>query len=162
MESLIAFFNKLSEDKIMTLLFTPIISVLLSMNSLLFGLLFLIFIDLLTGIRKTLYKNGIKFNILKSSFWSSIKSYLLRNTWRKSYEYALGIITVIVLESLIIGETHVEILSKTFTISELSVVVPACIEAYSIFENFKAVSGANIIDRLKEFIEYLQKHKKND
>ncbi len=154
MKSLTAFFGKLTYAKKIVLLLTPLISVLISMKAALLGLWFLIFIDLLTGIRKSHYQNKVAFNPLKLSFWITIKSYLLRKTWQKTYEYAIGIITIIVLESLILGQTHIDILDKSFTISELSVVVPACVEVWSIFENFEAVSGKNI---LKKFIDFATK-----
>ena len=152
MKSLITFFGKLTLGKKILLLSAPIISVLVSMKIILLGLWLLIFIDLLTGIRKSLHKNKLKFNPFKAAFWRSIKSYLLRKTWQKTYEYALGIITVIVLESLILGETHIEIMDKIFTISELSAIIPACVEVWSIFENFEAVSGNNILKKLKKYI----------
>ena len=151
MNSLTLFFGRLTYAKKIILLLTPLISILISMKAALLGLWFLIFIDLLTGIRKSHYKSKVPFNPFKLSFWITIKSYLLRKTWRKTYEYALGIITIIVLESLILGETHVDIMSKTFTISELSVVVPACVEVWSIYENFEAVSGSNPLKKFTRF-----------
>lgn len=152
MKSITAFFSQLTLGKKILLVLSPIISILVSMKVLLLGLWLLIFIDLLTGIRKSLHQKKISFNPLKAVFWKSIKSYLLRKTWQKTYEYALGIITIIVLESLILGETHIEVMSKVFTISELSIIVPACVEVWSIFENFEAVSGNNILKKAKKYL----------
>lgn len=152
MKSISAFFKKLTLGKKILLILSPIISILVSMKALLLGLWLLIFIDLLTGIRKNLHQKNIKFNLFKLDFWKSIKSYLLRKTWQKTYEYALGIITVIVLESLILGQTKIEIMDKVFTISELSIIVPACVEVWSIFENFEAVSGNNILKKAKKYL----------
>lgn len=162
MKSLISFFSQMTLGKKILLLLTPIISILISMKAILLGLWILIFLDLLTGIRKSLFQRKVKFNILKKEFWKSIKSYLLRRTWQKTYEYALGIITVIVLESLIVGETHVEIMSKTFTISELSIIIPACVEVWSIFENLEAVSGSNILKIFKDYLTSKKAKIKND
>lgn len=164
MKSIGTFFTKLTSGKKVLLLFCPIISILVSMKVLLLGLWLLIFIDLLTGIRKNLHQKKVKIPTIKEAFWrssknslllflTSIKSYLLRKTWQKTYEYALGIITIIVLESLILGETHIEIMDKVFTISELSVIIPACVEVWSIFENFEAVSGNNILKKIKNHLK---------
>ena len=122
MKSIVTFFTQLTSSKKILLILSPIISILISMKLLLLGLWLLIFIDLLTGIRKNLHQKNIKFNLAKAEFWKSIKSYLLRKTWQKTYEYAFGIITIIVLEGLILGETHIEVMNKVFTISELSII----------------------------------------
>lgn len=162
MKSVTAFFSQLTSGKKILLLLSPIISILVSMKVLLLGLWLLILIDLLTGIRKNLHQKNIKFSLFQANFWKSIKSYLLRKTWQKSYEYALGIITIVVLESLILGETHVEVMNKTFTISELSIIVPACVEVWSIFENFEAVSGNNILKKAKKYLMNKFLKKSND
>ena len=152
MKSLALFFSDFTAGKKILILLAPAIATLTSIKALILALWFLIFIDLLTGIRKSLHEKNISFNIFKAIFWKSVKSYLLLKTWVKWYEYSLGIITLIVLESLVLGETYIEIMDKTFTISEVSVVIPACIEVWSIFENFEAVSGNNILKRLKKYL----------
>lgn len=152
MKSLIEFFSNLTMGKKLLLLTSPIISVIISMKTAIFGLWLLIFFDLLTGIRKSLHLKGISFNPFKIVFWRAIKSYLLRQTWRKTYEYGLGIIIIIIFESLILGATPIALIGKTFTIAELSVLIPAAVEVWSIFENFEAVSGKNILKRIKEFL----------
>ena len=148
MKSLLVFFEKLTVGKKLLLLASPIITLLISMKLILLGLWLLITIDLLTGIRKNLHVQGIKFNPLKYYFWMAIKSYLLRKTWRKTYEYGIGIIVVAILETLILGGTPVSILSKTFSLTELSVVLPAMIEAWSIFENLEGAGGVNLLKRV--------------
>ena len=149
MKSLILFLQKTTVTEKLLLLITPLITIILSMKVALVGLLILILLDLLTGIRKNNYLNKVKFNIFKEQFWVSIKSYLLRKTWRKSYEYGLGIIVIMVFESLIFGVTTISLFSQTFTLSELIIVIPAFIEVWSIFENLEAVSGRNILKRIK-------------
>jgi len=84
---------------------------------------------------------------LKKVFWKGIKSYLLRDTWRKAYEYGIGIVVVIIFESLIFGITTISILNRDFTISELAIIIPAVIEIWSIFENLEAVSNENILKK---------------
>lgn len=152
MNSITAFFEKLTLGKKVLLLISPIISILVSMKIILLGLLILVFIDLLTGIRKNLHQNNIKISFLKKDFWCSIKSYLLRKTWKKTYEYLFGIMTIVVLENLILGETTIEVMDKVFTISELSAVIPALIEVWSIYENMEAVSGNNVLKKAKKYL----------
>lgn len=149
MKSISSFFNKLTLGKKIILVLTPVISALISMKVAIFGLWLLIFFDLLTGIRKSLHLNGTKCNIFKKLFWTSIKSYLLRQTWRKTYEYGIGIIIIVIFEALILGTTPITLIEKTFTIAELSVIVPAAVEVWSIYENLEAVSGHNILDKIK-------------
>lgn len=122
------------------------------MKAALFGLWLLVFFDLLTGIRKNLHNNGVKFNPLKGTFWRSIKSYLLRQTWRKTYEYGIGIIIIVIFESLIFGVTPIALMGKTFTIAELSILIPAGVEIWSIYENMEAVSGNNILLKIRNFL----------
>lgn len=151
MKSLAAFFSELTTSKKLLLLLAPTLSILASMKIILLGLWLLIFIDLLTGIRKSLHQKGLKFNPFKTYFWKSIKSYLLRKTWVKTYEYGIGIITIVILESLILGQTDIELAGKIFTISQLSAALPACVEVWSIFENFEAVSGNNILKKVMKY-----------
>src|SRR5690554_6153561 len=101
------FFNDLTIAKKVLLALTPILSMIIDLQSALLGLFILINLDLLTGIRKTLHQRGVKFNPLKATFWKSIKSYLLRQTWRKSYEYGIGILVVITFEALVFGQTDI-------------------------------------------------------
>lgn len=127
-------------------------SVIISMKAALFGLWLLVFFDLMTGIRKNLHQQGIKFNPFKAAFWKSIKSYLLRQTWRKTYEYGIGIIIIVIFESLVFGITPIALMGKTFTIAELSVLIPAGVEVWSIYENMEAVSGNNILSKIMNFL----------
>lgn len=149
MQSMIDFFCKMSNTKKLVLLLTPILSTILSMKIILLGLILLLILDVLTGIRKSLHLRGIKFNLLKKVFYLNVKSYLVRRTWRKAYEYGVGIIVVSIFESMIIGVTPIELLGKSFTLSELSVLVACSVEVWSVFENMEAVSGNNLLKKLK-------------
>lgn len=148
----LAFFEKLTMGKKILLISSPIITLLVSMKTVIFGLWLLIIVDLLTGIRKNFYVNKINFNPLKAAFWKSIKSYLLRKTWKKTYEYGIGIIVIAILESLVLGGTPITIMSKTFSLTELSAVIPAIVEIWSIFENLEAVSGKNLLKNVVPFL----------
>lgn len=148
MKSFATFFAKMSASKSVLLLLAPLLTAILSMKAALIGLAFLIIVDLITGIRRTFHEWGIKFNPFKKVFWKSIKSYLLRQTWKKTYEYGLGILVILVFEHLVFGVAAITIASKVFTLTEMAIVLPAVIEVWSIFENFEAVSGTNILKRL--------------
>lgn len=158
MKAFLTFFKEFTFAKKVLLALTPLISMIISIKMALFGLFLLIGLDLITGIRKNLHQNNIKCNPFKAAFWRNIKSYLLRQTWRKTYEYGIGILVLMVFESMIFGSTIITLASKTFTITELAVLLPAAIEVWSIFENLESVSGKNILKRLKNLLpKQLQK-----
>lgn len=152
MKSIILFFSNLTKWKKFVLLLSPIVTLILSMKTILIGLSILIFLDLITGIVKNLQKKGIAPNLIKKSFWKAIRSYLLRKTWKKAYEYGIGIIVIIVFETLIFGTTSISIMEKNFTMSELAVVIPAIIEIWSIFENIESVSKNNVLKKIIIFL----------
>lgn len=152
MKSIVAFFSNLTMGKKVLLAITPILTVILSMKAAIIGLALLIFIDLLTGIRKNLHLRNISFNPFKKVFWKSIKSYLLRQTWQKTYQYAFGIVTIVILETLVFGGLPIDLLGKAFSLSELAILLPSAIEAWSIYENMEAVSGTNLLKVLKKFL----------
>jgi hypothetical protein len=127
--------------KIATILLTsPLLLILFNVQFALIGLAILIFLDLLTGIKKSLYEKEVSFNPLKKLFWKSIKSYLLRQTWKKTYEYGIGIVVFATIEGyfLFSGEPS-DILGRVFSLTELVIYTAAVIEAFSIWENLTAV-----------------------
>lgn len=131
---------------------SPIVCIFADLRPLIYGLLTLIFLDLITGIRKSLKEKGVSGNPLKRTFLRAIKSYSLRQTWKKMYGYLFGVIAIVILEDMVLGTTPVTLINKTFTLSELAVVIPSIIEVWSIYENIEAVSGDNYLKRLKEFL----------
>lgn len=147
MHSIKLFFSKLTTGKTILILLSPAIALLLSMKAALIGLLILIIADLITGIIKTTRAWDVPLNMRKAIFWKGIKSYLLRNTWRKSYEYGMGIIVVAIFESLIFTNITIQMYGKIFKLTELAVVVAAVIEIWSIFENLETSTGSNILKR---------------
>ena len=152
MKSITTFFKNLTVAKKVTLAITPLLTMLISIKAALFGLFLLITLDLITGIKKNLHQNKVPFNPFKKLFWKSIKSYALRQTWRKTYEYGIGILVILVFEALVLGSTPIALLGKTFSITELSLLLPAAIEVWSIFENMEAISGMNLLKRLKPLL----------
>lgn len=132
---------------------SAILTVLINMKAALLGLFILITIDLITGIAKSLKEHNRSYNPLKLDFWKSIKSYLLRKTWRKAYEYGIGILVVVIFETLVFGGgTAIMLMSKSFTFSELAIVLPALIEVWSIFENLEAITKNNVLKKLATFL----------
>ena len=148
MKSTALFFKEITLGKGLLLALTPIATLLLSMRTILLALLIIIFIDLLTGIRKAHYAYGIKFRPLKREFWDIIKSKELRKTWRKTSEYVIGIVAFVVLDGMVLGTTAIELLGKVYSISELAVTVACMVEIYSIYENMEAVSGNNLFKNI--------------
>ena len=139
--------------KVVVLSISTILSVLINMKIALLGLSILIIIDLITGIAKSLYEKNINCNPFKTEFWKSIKSYMLRKTWKKAYEYGIGIIVVVILETLVFGgSTSIMLMSKKFSLSELAVVIPSIVEVWSIFENIEVVTKNNFFKKLYTFL----------
>jgi len=152
MHSFLTFFKNITLVKKILLLVSPVLSILITVQAAALGLFLLIFIDLLTGIRKNLHQNNISCNPLKAQLYRSIKSYLLRQTLKKTYEYLFAIIALIVFESLVFGSMSILIFSKVFTFTELGILLCASIELWSIGENMEAVSGKNIFKKMMEFL----------
>jgi len=152
MKSILAFFQKFTLLKGFLISLTPILSMFISIKQALFGLVILMIFDLITGIKKSLHEKDIPFRFWKIDFWKSIKSNLLRRTWKKGTEYGVGIIVLVVFESMIIGETLIPIMSKEINISTLGIIVVSSIELWSIFENIESVKGVNILKKVLLFL----------
>jgi len=144
MKSVTFFFKKITLAKAILLTLSPVIAIIVNMKTMLIALGFIIFIDMLTGIRKGLHKKGIPFNPIKPIFWKNVQSAGLRSTWRKTYEYAIGIIVFAVLDGMVLGNIEVALFQKTYSLTQIAVAVACIIEAYSIHENMEAVSGNNL------------------
>tara|TARA_R110000772_G_scaffold62137_1_gene139625 strand:+ start:35751 stop:36344 length:594 start_codon:yes stop_codon:yes gene_type:complete len=159
MNSISLFFGKLTlEKKALIITLTPILTVLLNLKPMLLGLAMLILLDLLTGIRKSLHLKKLKFNPFKKYFWQTMHSKGMRDTWRKTYEYGIGIITFIIFETMILKISPIALGNAVFTLSELAVVAATLVEIYSVFENMEAVSGRNMLKKVQFlFPEWLKK-----
>lgn len=149
MKSISLFFCKLTlEKKAFLIILTPTLTVLLNTQLMLFALCLLIVIDLITGIRKSLHERNLSFNPFKAHFWNTVHSKGIRDTWRKTYEYGIGVIVFTIFESLILKLEPFAIGLGTFTLTELAIVTATLVEIYSIFENMESVSGNNLLKRL--------------
>lgn len=150
MNSISLFFGKLTlEKKALILILTPILTVLLNLGPMLIGLAMLILLDLLTGIRKSLHQKNLKFNPLKKYFWKTLHSKGMRETWRKTYEYGIGILVFIIFETMILKIPPISLGNALFTLSELAIVAATLVEIYSVFENMEAVSGRNMLKKVQ-------------
>lgn len=151
MKTVTAFFKKLTIQKLALTALAPLLTIFMGIQSALAGLGILILLDLLTGIRKSLKQKGVTLNPLRIEFWRSVKSYGMRQTWRKTVEYVVGIIAFAVLEGFFLKEYSINVLGS-HKITELATITIALIELYSVFENLEAVSGNNLLKKLLDFI----------
>tara|TARA_R110000822_G_scaffold227017_1_gene359626 strand:+ start:1206 stop:1721 length:516 start_codon:yes stop_codon:yes gene_type:complete len=152
MKSLSLFFKSLNITKWSLLTLTPILTVILNTQSALTGLSIIILIDMITGIRKSLFAKGIKLNPFNIVFWKGIESKGLRSTWRKTYEYGIGIIVFSVFESLVFKGQKINIFENIFSITEFAVITACVVEIYSVFENMEAVSGRNLLKKITSYL----------
>lgn len=152
MKSLILFFSELTIVKKILLVLTPILTVMLNSQSAIIGLALLILLDLLSGIRKDFFLKGITAYVWQKRFWKGVKSYGIRETWKKTYEYGIGIIVCSVFESMIFKMEPIDLMSKQFSLTELAIMVASIVEVYSNYENMEAVSGRNILKRMIQFL----------
>ena len=148
MKSIALFFKNITVKKTILLSLTPVITIILDMKTTLLALAIIIFIDMLTGIRKSLFLKDIKIKIHKKEFWHAINSSGLRATWRKTYEYGVGILVFTILDGMVLGHTSISLLGQPYSISELGVTIACLVEVYSIYENMEAVSGNNLFKRM--------------
>ncbi len=108
MKSAIVFFKELTVVKKVLLGITPILTVMLNAQQACLGLGLLILLDLITGIRKNLYLTKVKERFWQRAFWRQVKSYGMRETWKKAYEYGVGIIVCSIFESMIFKMEPIE------------------------------------------------------
>lgn len=152
MKSFITFFSTFTTDKKILLTITPIIAVLIDSKQALVALSILILIDLITGALKSLHIKEVKINPLKLQFWKTITSKGLRESWRKAYEYGIGIIVLVIVESLLTPGMLITFYNKSFSIVQIGIACTCVIEAYSIFENIEAVTKSNPLKKLRSLI----------
>jgi len=155
-----SFFEQLTGGKKLLILLSPILTILVSLKLALIGLILIITLDFVTGVRKSLHVAKVKVNPFKKSFWRTITSEGFRQTWRKFTEYGIGIIVLAVLEALFFGAPIITLLEKTFTLTELGVMLAIGIEVYSIFENLYEVNPnsralgifAKVVPKIRKYI----------
>lgn len=171
MKSILLFFATLTlEKKALLLILTPTFAALLNIKSILLGLLIVILIDLVTGIKKSLYNKGVSNSPFKKYFWQTLSSTGLRATWKKVSEYGIGILIFVIFETMILKLQPIQFIGQEFTLAGIAAVIAFIIEMWSIFENMEAVSGNNMLKRILNFLpkpiknmfESLGKNKDNE
>jgi len=153
MKSYISLIQNLTAKKVVAISSVSLIlTTLFNMRQILLALGIIIMIDMLTGIRKSLFIKDVKISLTNEKFWQSIQSAGLRATWRKTYEYCLGIIAFIVIDSLVLKVSNFQLMGGNYTLSEIAVALACMVEIYSIYENMEAVSGNNILKKIIVFL----------
>jgi hypothetical protein len=76
----------------------------------------------------------------------------MRETWKKAYEYGIGIIVCAIFESMIFKMDPINVMDKKFSLTELAIMIASIIEVYSNYENMEAVSGRNIFKKMLGFL----------
>jgi len=158
MKSVTLFFKSMSVNKWILIFLSPLLTIILSMQTILIALLGIIFIDLLTGIRRAHYEQEVKFRPWKKKFWKVIKSHALRKTLRKTTEYVFGVIAFIILEGLVFKDLRITAMGSDYSVAQLAGTVFCLVEIYSIYENMEAVSGNNVF---KNFLTILPRKIQN-
>lgn len=169
MKALANFFGDLTLTKKVLLWFSSITTFFIDLDSGIIGLLLIILLDLLTAIRANLHKRNIKFKpfnpdlftdlksfkikIFNHGFWRNIKSNGFRQTWKKSYEYLIGIITIHIVQNTVLMIPAINIFNREMTLTDIAINIAILIEVYSIFENMEKVSGRNLLKILIEFLK---------
>lgn len=114
----------------------------------LFGLALIILVDLITGIKKRLHQENTKVTVFNKRFWQILSSSGMRATWKKAYEYGVGIIVISVIEGYILKGQGITLGEAKYGITEIAVGIASIIELYSVFENMEAVTGRNLLKRM--------------
>jgi len=161
MKAVLSFFATLSLDKKILLTLTPILTVITNSQQALIGLLILIIIDLITGAYKSLKKKKIQANPLKLRFWKSITSQGFRVTWKKSYEYGIGILILAIMEALFFPGIKFHIFQLSWSFAQIGIALACLIEVYSIFENIEEVTGNNPLKKITKILTNIRKIFKN-
>lgn len=152
MKSPIYLIQKLTAKKFIAMSSVSLIlTTVMSIRQILLALAIIIVIDMLTGIRKDLFLRKIRISFIKKEFWHAIKSSGIRATWRKTYEYVIGILVFVILDSLVLKTSNFELIGSRYTLSEIAAAIACLVETYSIYENMEVVSGNNLFKRIISF-----------
>jgi len=160
---IIEFFQEMTFLKKVAVTATPFLSLFADVQAVVYPLLGLVFLDLLTGLRKSNHLAGIPANPFTLWFWTGrvqadgtkrggVKSYLLRQTWRKLYEYVFGIMAIHLVEHHLLGGFEADLLGRDRTLTKCAVIMAGIIELWSIFENMEAVGGRNPLKKVASLL----------
>jgi hypothetical protein len=168
MKSLIHFIDTMTISKALTVLLTPFLATMTTAAPALLGLCLIMGLDLITGVRKSLYEKNVK-SPFKKEFWLIVSSSGFRRTWRKATEYGIGILTFSVLQTFFKIDATMPFIGSNLI--ETIILTAIVIEAYSIFENLRDSSTNSKFTRFLKLLfngvvsklpEKLQKVLKNN
>lgn len=153
MKQFILFFKKFTFGKAMFTLAAPLITMILGMETLIIVLGILISIDVITGVAKAFHTRK-KLPLEKRKKWHRvIESSLLRESGKKVTEYGLLIIVLGLIDyALLGGATMITLAAKTFSLTELGIIFPIGIEAWSIWENMEEMGFTNLFKKLVKIL----------
>lgn len=153
---MINFLSNATLPKWLLVCITSVFSVIISIRTALIGLGIFILIDLYTGVKKYIYLHDIKVEWSKT-FLLTIRSGGLRDSYNKAGEYLFTILMIAIFEAMVLGVTTIELQGRTFTISELAVVIACAIEAWSLFENREVYKKTNPLKKMLRFMLNIRK-----
>jgi hypothetical protein len=155
-ESAVKFFSNMTENKLVLIVLAPITAILMTYSVAIYTLIFFIFVDLYTGIKKDLFTKNTDLSLIRPKTWinwKSITSSGFRKSWTKVREYALGILLIHLIEKNILGVTIINISEdKSFSLTLVFIMILAGTEVWSIFENLEVISGRNKLKNLLSFL----------
>ncbi|WP_062057428.1 hypothetical protein [Aquimarina longa] len=149
MNSIIVFFTRFNLKKAFLLFISPLLVICRDYETMIFGLISIMIINLRTGIKVYCKENYCKISILKPKTWEHLKSIGLRKTMSKLKDYILVIIAFFFFENYLL-KSPLDIFRYNGT--ELIIVTLGLIEVWSIGENFKKLRGYNIFEYIKNLI----------
>jgi hypothetical protein len=153
--SVVKFFSKLNDNKLVSIFITPLIAFLVTHEILFYTLLLFILIDWGTGVEKDLFKKDIKFKFFKLSTWKNFRAITsegIRKSFNKVKDYLLLVAVVFFLEFNVIGKTLIEYNDTTFTLTSIFLALLSVVEVYSIFENKEATGTTNYFKFILNFL----------
>ena len=113
-----------------------------------------IFLDTFFGIWKSKKAEG----------WSSVTSYGLRSIVGKMITYQTALILMFAMETYALGEIIQLFIAIPLFLTKIVALVLVSIEARSIDENYKAISGISLFEAFKKLLKFgkeMQKESKN-
>lgn len=159
MDKITLFFKQMTLPKTLSLILTAIISIFMQLNTMFFGLIILILIDLLTGIGKSMKSKKLHFppiyDIFKITFWKQLEALRkattsegFRKTWDKTKSYLTVIVLLIILEYTVLQGLVVELLNKEYSVVQIGFIVASGIEIWSIDENIEKLWGISLLTKI--------------
>jgi len=127
-------------------LLASLIALLAPINTVLYSVLFLVFVDNIIGIIAYFYDNHIRFRFWSWRSWTHISSEKLGDTLVKTLVYMLLIISGFVIDMFLI-QTDMMLFTKAFSGAI------ALREIKSVVENVETIAGGGLISFIQSFFK---------